>query len=99
VHFLARYREERAAGRSAEEAVRITLTQSGQAVLFTSLLLIIGFGVMSFSTLTSTRHFGMLSAVTMTAALAAELLLMPALLHASARLEHRKPPASVAPKG
>ena len=43
--------------------------------------LVIGFALLSTSTLTTTRHFGILSSVTMVAAVLADLFLLPALLH------------------
>ena len=81
IHFLVRYRAERAAGHAAPMAIRRTILGAGDAILFTSVLLVAGFGVLILSELTSTRHFGILSAVTMVAALAGDLLMLPALLH------------------
>jgi len=81
IHFIVRYRQERAAGRGTTEAMTATFRGAGHAILLTSLLLVIGFSVLATSVLTSTRHFGILAAVTMSAALMADLLLLPALLH------------------
>lgn len=81
IHFVARYREERAHGADLDAAITNAYHGAGRAIILTSLLLVTGFGVLAWSDLTSTRFFGILSAVTMAAALFADLLLLPALLH------------------
>ena len=80
IHFVVRYRQERLQGRGTPDALRATFAGAGHAILLTSLLLVIGFSALSTSPLTAMRHFGILSAVTMGAALMADLLLLPALL-------------------
>jgi len=85
IHFVARYREECRHGASPQQAITRTYHGAGRPIILTSLLLIVGFGVLGFSDLASTRFFGILSAVTMAAALAADLLLLPAMLHLLAR--------------
>ncbi len=94
IHFVVRYREELARGRTPPEAITATFHGAGRGIVLTSLLLVAGFGVMVLSDLTSTRFFGILSAVTLGAALLADLLLLPALLHvtAAARQGAARPP-------
>jgi predicted RND superfamily exporter protein len=84
IHFIVRYQQER---RQHPLALAITRTfrGAGHAIVLTSLLLVVGFSTLAFSQLTSTRHFGILAAVTMAAALMADLLLLPALLHLGER--------------
>lgn len=84
IHFIVRYQQERAA-HDLRQAVTRTFRGAGHAIVLTSLLLVLGFSTLSVSQLTSTRHFGILAAVTMAAALMADLLLLPALLHLSER--------------
>jgi predicted RND superfamily exporter protein len=81
IHFIVRYREERRRGQAKTEAIRRTFHGAGQAIVLTSVLLVLGFGVLGTSELTSTRDFGILASVTMTAALLGDLLLLPAMLH------------------
>ncbi len=81
IHFLVRYRQERGAGHGVAAATRRTLLGAGHAIIVTSVLLVVGFGVLATDDLTSTRHFGVLSSVTMVAALLGDLFLLPALLH------------------
>ena len=80
IHFLVRYKQERLAGRRVDEALRRTTLGAGHAIIVTSVLLIVGFGVLATDDLTSTRHFGVLSSVTMAAAVLGDLFLLPALL-------------------
>lgn len=81
IHFLARLQEERARGRSLRSAVRHTFRGAGSAIVYTSLLLVLGLGVMVGSDLVTTRHFAVLACATLFAALFADLLVLPALLH------------------
>lgn len=81
IHFLVRYRQELDAGHDHKAAVRRTFLGAGHAIVLTSLLLVAGLGVLATSSLTTTRHFGLLSSVTMVAAVLADLFLLPALLH------------------
>ena len=81
IHFIVRYREERLAGRDKSTAIARTYQGAGQAIVLTSALLVMGFAVLGTSDLTSTRDFGILASVTMTAAMLGDLLLLPAMLH------------------
>jgi len=87
IHFLVRYRQERDAGRPHKDAIRRTFLGAGHAIILTSLLLVAGFGLLATSNLTTTRHFGILSSVTMVAAVLADLFLLPALLNLAVRDE------------
>ena len=49
IHFLFRYRSEREAGLSREEAVGRTYRETGRAVVFASMVLAIGFAVLATS--------------------------------------------------
>lgn len=80
IHYLVRYKQEREAGRPVVEALERTTLGAGHAIIVTSVLLIVGFGVLATDDLTSTRHFGVLSSVTMAAAVLGDLFLLPALL-------------------
>jgi predicted RND superfamily exporter protein len=81
IHFLARLQEEHARGRSLKKAIRHAFRGAGTAMVYTSLLLTLGLGVMAGSDLVTTRHFALLACATMGAALFADLLVLPALLH------------------
>jgi hydrophobe/amphiphile efflux-3 (HAE3) family protein len=80
VHFLVRYQRERRAGASPGEAARVTGLRVGTPIATTALMLSAGFGVIALSEFATLREFGTLFAATVVFCLAAELVLMPALL-------------------
>ena len=79
VHYIVHFRQEfRACGRY-REANRRTFGKVGPAILFTSLILSLGFSIFGFSDMRSLVSMGMLSSAGIVAALAADLLITPAL--------------------
>ncbi|WP_306119799.1 MULTISPECIES: MMPL family transporter [unclassified Roseitalea] len=81
VHFLIKYLRARRQDRlSPADAVRQTFTTVAPALVLTSLALIMGFGVLATSGFAVNQHVGMLCAITIAAALAADLLLLPPVL-------------------
>jgi predicted RND superfamily exporter protein len=81
IHFIVRYREEHRKCPDITTAVHNTFHGAGPPIVLTSILLVLGFGVLAFSSLTSTYFFGILACVTMVAALLGDLFLLPAMLH------------------
>ena len=81
IHFLARFRQEIALGRPFEDAIRTTILGTGRAIVLTSVILIGGFSVLLTSQFESSAYMGVLVSATIAAALLADLLLLPALLH------------------
>ena len=82
IHFLARFREELAAGADVAAAVKTTLAASGRAIVLTSLLILAGLSALLFSEFVPTRRFAELVCVTLAAALIGDLALLPAALAA-----------------
>jgi hydrophobe/amphiphile efflux-3 (HAE3) family protein len=82
IHLLHRWREERARGAAPEEAIRVAVRSSGGAVLVTGALLVVAFGVHGVSDFPTTRIFGVVGAVVVSASLVCEAVLLPALLSA-----------------
>lgn len=80
VHYLARYRDERAAGKDPLAANLVCQRNVGRANLVTSVTLIAGFLVVALSSFATLREFGLLSSATMAMCLAGDLLLLPAIL-------------------
>ena len=80
IHFVARYMAEVRAGRSPEEAVQRTMERTGRAVVYTSVVLMIGFGVLYTSVFPPNQLFAVLGAGVIACALFADLWLLPALL-------------------
>jgi len=80
IHFLTIYSKDRSSGRSRQDAVERVILSKGRAMVSSSLILVIGFGVLVFSRFVPTIHFGLLCAVIMVTALLGDLMLLPALI-------------------
>ena len=81
VHFLSKYqRAQREKKFNTEDAVRYAFSNVGIALFATSLILIAGFAVLTFSTFRLNASMGQLTAVAIAAALLADFILLPALL-------------------
>lgn len=81
VHFLSKYlRARREMGLSAEDGVRYAFSTVGVALWVTSFVLVLGFGVLTFSNFELNSGMGMLTAITISIALVADFLLLPPLL-------------------
>jgi predicted RND superfamily exporter protein len=78
IHYVARYREECAAGRPPAEATRVTLLTTGRAMTVTSLVLVLGFAVVLVSNFPNTQRFGLLGCVILAAAWITDMLVTPA---------------------
>lgn len=80
IHILARYRIEFGEKPDPADAMARTLTSSGRAVVFTSIVLMTGFLIPMFSKFRLPCYFGILAATTMVGALFGDLILTPAIL-------------------
>lgn len=80
IHFVGRYQFERLAGHSMPEALALTLRQTGRAMLLTSLILLLGFIQLIFSSFPDIRITGILVSAMLVFALSADLLLASALV-------------------
>ena len=80
VILSARYHEEREAGATVGEALRLTYSRTGTAVLASGLTSIAGFGVLGLSGITMLRDFGLVTVVDLSVALAGVMLVLPAAL-------------------
>ncbi len=80
IHLLVNYREQLGTGVGGRESIRRALVGAGEAVIVTSLLLLIGFGVNWTSDYPINREFAMVGSTVVLAALFCDLLLLPALL-------------------
>ena len=80
IHFVTRFREELFRTGDRAEAVRLTMLSTGRAIMFTSILLIAGFGTMLTTRFVGIMQMGILGAVTLSAALLGDLLLLPVCL-------------------
>ncbi len=81
VHFLSKYlRARREKGMQPEDAVRYAFSTVGTALWVTSLVLMVGFGILAFSHFQLNAGMGLLTAITLGLALVADFLFLPPLL-------------------
>ena len=81
VHFLNKYLlARREQGMTAAEAVRYAFSTVGVALLVTTTVFVVGFGVLAFSHYSFNAHMGVLTAITISFALLADFFILPALL-------------------
>ena len=80
IHFLTEYKEKRTKGFSISESVKTVIFLKGRAILSSSLILCIGFGVLILSRFVPTMNFGMLSAIIMITAVIGDLVVLPSII-------------------
>ncbi|MEZ4799146.1 MAG: MMPL family transporter [Flavobacteriales bacterium] len=81
IHYLAKYRQElRLHNWSIKESALRAIKESGSSMVYTSLVLLFGFGCFAASEFDGTRALGVLTAVTLFVAMFTNLILLPALL-------------------
>ena len=80
IHYLHQYQVRKPEERGVEEAIHYTLEHAGRALVSTSAILALGFGVFIFSQLGSLQRFGVLVALACVVALLVDLVLTPAML-------------------
>jgi uncharacterized protein len=83
IHFMTRFSQEIKLTSSNREAIERTLRHELQPVFTTSTALVIGFAMLCFGEFASTVQFGFLAAATMAVAWMSDLVITPALLHAT----------------
>jgi uncharacterized protein len=79
IHYIHRYRQELVHNSSAD-ALRHTTFSVGFAILFTTLIIILGFSQLGFSDFVPSAQFGLLSSLAMFLAVLWNLTLLPVLL-------------------
>ncbi|WP_024769845.1 efflux RND transporter permease subunit [Aquimarina macrocephali] len=80
VHFISHYRDKLVADGDIKKALYHTIKEVGQAVTFTSLILGLGFGILSFSAMEGTANVGKFGSIAIFSALMCDLFLLPALI-------------------
>ena len=81
VHFLSKYMRARfEQSMNAEESIRFAFSTVGRELLFTSIILISGFMVLTQSSFKINAELGMLTSVIIAFAILADFLLLPSLL-------------------
>ncbi len=90
VHFLVKYKAARRKGLSPEDSVRYVFDRIGMPLLVTTLALIAGFFVLSFSGFAVNGDLAKLTLITIAFALLADFFLLPALLIPLDKLSEKK---------
>lgn len=81
VHFLSKYlRARREKGLAAPDAIRYAFSTVGQALWVTTVVLVVGFALLSQSSFLVNQQTGILMAITISMALILDFLFLPALL-------------------
>jgi len=80
IHYIHRFREEIVNNDSRSQAIRNAHLSTGQAIYFTSIIIIVGFSILGLSNFIPTIYFGIFTAFAMAIALIANLTLLPVLL-------------------
>jgi len=80
IHYIQRFRKEYKREKSYKKVIHITNTNTGKAMYYTSLTVIIGFSILTLSNLIPTIYFGLLTMLTMFMALLSNLILLPRLI-------------------
>jgi predicted RND superfamily exporter protein len=89
VHFLSKYlRARREMKLSSEDAVRYAFNTVGVALIATTIVLCVGFFVLSLSTFKLNADMGLMSAITIGVALLIDFLFLPALLLKLEKVTH-----------
>ena len=90
VHMLSRFKREYEKSGDYEAALRNSLPSVGRALIFTTIILVCSFTVYFFSSMAVLASFGLLLGIAISAALIADLFLLPALLMAIRPFEARE---------
>lgn len=80
IHFLTEYKRRRADNLPIPEALHLVMIEKGKGICASSIILVIGFGVLMLSRFVPTISFGGLSAVIMVTAWIGDMVLLPAVL-------------------
>jgi predicted RND superfamily exporter protein len=80
VHFVTRYRSEVVIDGNVRRALQTTISHAGHSVLFTSLILGLGFGIMALASYPSTANMGTFGALAIFMGLLCDLFLLPAMI-------------------
>lgn len=81
IHFLAKYRQELSVSNwNIKTSVFSALKETGVSMIYTSTILVFGFGIFAFSDYGGTQALGILVSITLLVALSSNLIILPSLL-------------------
>ena len=79
IHFMIHLREQDSKSNDRNEIVKLTIAQTGKAILYTSVILVIGFISMLSNDLIAIQDMGIVASFTIIIALLADLFFVPAI--------------------
>jgi predicted RND superfamily exporter protein len=80
VHFITRYRNEFVLHGDIRRALQATIQDTGKSIVFTTLVLGLGFGVMAFASDAGAANLGLFGSLAILVGLLNDLFLLPALI-------------------
>ena len=80
IHFMHHFKRNYEKTEDIEMSIRLTLKTTGRAILFTSLILTLGFIILVFASMQNIINFGMILSIIVIMALLADIILAPALM-------------------
>lgn len=80
VHFISQYQRQLGKDGDVGAALRRTMSESGLGIVFTTLILGLGFGIMAIASAAGTANMGRFGALAIFMGLLSDLFLLPALL-------------------
>lgn len=81
IHFLSKFKLELSKGKYVREAIRYTYKESGKAICLTTVILVLGFGILITSAYPPTHYIGLLLSAVLVTALLADLFVTPVLIY------------------
>jgi len=81
IHVMSRYLLAKQSGSTTQESIQRAMNESGRAVVFSSLVLVFGFSVLCFGSITTVIYVGLFGAIIMSLALLGDLIFLPAILY------------------
>lgn len=80
IHYLAKYRQDRLMGLNVKDSVMLSLDDTGQGIIYTSMILLAGFSIFMASSFGGTVALGILTSMTLFIAMFSNLLFLPAMV-------------------
>ncbi len=80
IHYLVRYNSEFKGDLDKDRALRDTLRSVGRPIIFTTLIISLGFSILIFSHFKPTAVFGLMMVIIMVSALIGDLIILPSLM-------------------
>lgn len=81
IHVLSRYLYSKKAGYTQAQSISAAINESGKAVILSSIILVMGFGVMTSASFVPYINTGLFSCIIMLLALIGDLIFLPAFLY------------------